>query len=102
MAGLAFLARRWGTDPNALRHSLTEDQFNAYLRVEVKAQAEDRYVGAINVLMGIGAAFSKGNSKILDNYLRQLEGEAAKPARSGFESLRDKLARASGVAVRGS
>lgn len=97
MAALAFLARRWGTDPNVLRRSLTEDQFHAYLKIEVKAQVEDRYVGALSVVVGIGAAFAKSNSKILENYLANLAGEGGQPS---TQTLAEKIAGAIPVHMR--
>lgn len=90
MAAFAFLARRWGQNPNDLLWSLTPDQFKDYLAIEIEAQLEDRYLNAVGVLTAIASAFGRKGNNAIEKYHDLLKGEEVATS-SKVETLRGKI-----------
>lgn len=91
LAGLALLARRWGSTVEAIRDTLSDEQFNAYLSIEVEALEEERALSAIGVHAAIAQLLAAKGNDPLKRYLAALKGPDAAPAMSGSPLLRSRL-----------
>jgi hypothetical protein len=88
-----LLARRWGSTPERLVHELTDEQFNAALEIEVKAQGQGFAITAMGVQAAVADLLaSKGKAKAMKAYLKSIGADGSESGANTHSAEGAKLA----------